>query len=105
MTHLNFSVEQHGGIYISLSGNVSTFFSSSNIEKIQKRLKYVRNKHTHKHKYATHFLETTGEHLLLNTTYNTAVFFLIIEVIKYDCLVEPWSLFRAALISKVVSSA
>lgn len=41
MTHLNFSVEQHGGIYILLSGNVSTFFSSSNIEKIQKRLKYL----------------------------------------------------------------
>lgn len=33
MTHLNFSVEQHGGIYILLSGNVSTFFSSANIEK------------------------------------------------------------------------
>lgn len=41
MTHLNFSVEQHGSIYILLSGNVSTFFSSLNIEKIQKRLKYL----------------------------------------------------------------
>lgn len=46
MTHLNFSVEQHGGIYILLSGNVATFFSSSNIEKIQKSLKYFNNKHT-----------------------------------------------------------
>lgn len=39
MTHLNFSVEQHGGIYILLSGNVSTFFSPQTyLEKIQKRL-------------------------------------------------------------------
>lgn len=39
MTHLNFSVEQHGGIYILLSGNVSTFFSPQTyLEKTQKRL-------------------------------------------------------------------
>lgn len=47
MTHLNFSVEQHGGIYILLSGNVSTFFSSSNIEKILNTL--FQNTYTHMH--------------------------------------------------------
>lgn len=47
MTHLNFSVEQHGGIYISLSGNVSNDSSSSNIEKIQKRLKCIHNTRTY----------------------------------------------------------
>lgn len=61
MTHLNFSVEQHGGIYILLSGNVSTFFSSSNIEKKQKRLKYFHD--ACRQRNATYFLE---EHLLLN---------------------------------------
>lgn len=49
MTHLNFSVEQHGAIYILLSGNVSTFSSSSNIEKIQKGLEHFHNAHTHTH--------------------------------------------------------
>lgn len=81
MTHLNFSVEQHGGIYILLSGNVSTFFSSSNIEKIQKGLKYFHN--TNRQRYATHFLEANGEHLHLNATIqHCSLPFLIREVIN-----------------------
>lgn len=98
MTHLNFSVEQHGGIYILLSGYVSTFFSSSNIEKIQKILKYVHNTHTHTqkhtHKEMLHIswkqTENTCSRRQLYST--AACLFLIIEVIKYICLVEPWSL-------------
>lgn len=66
MTHLNFSVEQHGGIYILLSGNVSTFFSSSNIKKTQKGLDYFHN--TKIQGYATHFLKATGKHLFLKMT-------------------------------------
>lgn len=64
MTHLNFSVEQHGGIYILLSGNVSTFFSSSNIEKILNTLFQNTNVHmhmrAHTHRYATHFWKQTS---------------------------------------------
>lgn len=91
MTHLNFSVEQHGGIYISLSGNVSTFFLFLQHWKDTKETFII-----HTEKKATRFLETNGEHLLLNTTVQHCSLFLIIEVIKYVCLVEPWSLFRAA---------
>lgn len=93
MTHLNFSVEQHGGIYILLSGNVSTFFSSYNIEKIQKSLKYFHDTHT----YMLHISWKQMESICCWTQlYSTAAcLFLIIEVIKYVCLVEPWSPFRA----------
>lgn len=77
MTHLNFSVEQHGGIYILQSGNVSTFFSSSNIEKIQKSVTYFHNTCTRAQKYATHFLETNGRASALehNSTALQPVFF------------------------------
>lgn len=85
MTHLNFSVEQHGGIHISLSGNVSTFFSSDNIEKIQKSLSLYKSTCANTAKC---FLETNGEHLLLNTSVQLCSVLLRINVIKD--VVEPW---------------
>lgn len=85
MTHLNFSVEQRGSIYISLSGNASTFFSSYNKEKIQKGLVQIQ-------RYATHFLETQSNNCI------TVCPVLLTEVTGTVCMLEPWSLFRVDLL-------
>lgn len=53
MTHLNFSVEQHAGIYISPSGNVSTsffFHSSSKVERRPRTFKVGKRANTHAQK-------------------------------------------------------
>lgn len=55
MTHLNFSVEQHGGIYISPSGNVSgaslfSFHSSSNVERRPRTFKVRKSANAHAQK-------------------------------------------------------
>lgn len=115
MTHLNFAVEQHGGIYILLSGNVSTFFSSSNIEKILNTL--FQNTFAHMHA-RTHtqigYTFPGNKHLLLNAVVlNCSLSF----VLFFFCFKQQRSLpmfaqlnlgpqrrSRGVLISKVESS-
>lgn len=98
MTHLNFSVEQRGCIYISLSGNASTFFSSYNNEKIQKGLVQIHD--TLRQRYATHLLETNWRRVILSKTV-----LIVTEVTGTVWMLQPLEPVRANLLYLKVGRA